>query len=294
MSYQQHETLAMGKTVGLLHYRQDRRSLLFLLVTLTLLMTPFFVPPTGLAAVPWISLSTLFCFNACIINHNHIHHPTLRNRWLNEVFGHLLGLAKGHTSIGVLVAHNLNHHRFHGGAQDWIRPSLAGRGPGIVRLVRYVIGASVSMAHGRNAAAAPQLPERQKRQQQRERVSLWLFMGVLLWLDWRCALLFVFLPWGLGMAMLTGVNLLQHDGCEPVDPYRRSRNFTGRLGNWFFLNNGFHTAHHLQPQMHWSRLRRFHEQELAGKIPEQLNRGSILAYLFGHYLFAFRNTGELA
>ena len=294
MSYQQHEILVRGEAAGLLHYRQDRRSLLFLLVTLTLLISPFFVPPTGLATVPWIAFSTLFCFNACIINHNHIHHPTLRNRWLNEVFGHLLGLAKGHTSNGVLVAHNLNHHRYHGGRQDWIRPSLAGRGPGVVRLMRYVFGASVSMAHGRNAADAPQLPHRLKQQLQRERASLWLFMGLLLWLDWRSALLFAFLPWGLGMAMLTGVNLLQHDGCEPDDPTRQSRNIPGGLGNWFFLNNGFHTAHHLKPQMHWSQLRRFHEQQIAGLIPLRLNEDSILGYLFGHYLFAFRSAGKSA
>lgn len=284
----------MGKPAGLLHYRQDSRSVLFLLVTLTLLVTPFFAPPTGLAAAQWIALSTLFCFNACIINHNHIHHPTLRNQWLNEVFGHLLGLAKGHTSNGVLAAHNLNHHRYHGGKQDWIRPSLAGRGPGIVRLARYVVGASVSMARGRNAADSPRLPERLKRKLQRERVSLWLFMGLLLWLDWHSAVLFVFLPWVLGMTMLTGVNLLQHDGCDADDPYRHSRNFTGGLGNWFFLNNGFHTAHHLKPQLHWTQLRRFHERELAGRIPMRLNEDSILAYLFRHYLFAFRRAGDSA
>jgi fatty acid desaturase len=138
------------------------------------------------------------------------------------------------------------------------------------------------------------LPQRLQRQLQRERVSLWLFMGLLLWLDWRSALLFVFLPWGLGMAMLTGVNLLQHDGCEPDDPYRRSRNFTGGLGNWFFLNHGFHTAHHLKPQMHWSQLRLIHEQELAELIPSRLNENSMLGYLFGHYLFAFHSAGKSA
>ena len=290
MSYPQHETLVTENPAGLLHYREDRRSMLFLLVALALLIVPFFVTPSGWMAVPWIALSTLFCFNACIINHNHIHHPTLRNRKLNEVFGHLLGMAKGHTSNGVLVAHNLNHHRYHGGDRDWIRPSLAGQGPGVVRLIRYVVDASLSMARGRNAPDAPSLPDGLQRQLQRERISLWVFMGLLLWLDWQTALLFVFLPWGLGMVMLTGVNLLQHDGCEPDDPYRQARNFTGGSGNWFFLNNGFHTAHHLKPQMHWSRLRHFHEQELSGRIPARLNEISILAYLSSHYLFASRDA----
>jgi len=269
-----------------LYYREDRRSLLFLLLTLSLLATPFFVMPAAPLLLPWILLTTLFCFSACIINHNHIHHPTLRDGRWNEMFGHLLGLAKGHTSNGVLTAHNLNHHRYHGGAQDWIRPALAGQGPGTVRLMRYVVMASFSMARGRNAADAPPLPENLVRQLRRERISLWLFMALLLWLDWRCALLFVFLPWGLAMLMLTGVNLLQHDGCLPADPYQTSRNFTGRLGNWLFFNNGFHTAHHLRPDLHWSQLRRFHERELEGLIPEHLNERSILSFLFTDYLLA--------
>lgn len=286
MSNPQSEHTSGQRSAGLLCNRADRRSLIFPLLTLGLLMLPFFAQPEGLAIPGLILLSTLFCFNACIVNHNHIHHPTLRSPLLNEGFGHLLGLAKGHTSHGVLVAHNLNHHRYHGGEHDWIRPGLAGEGPGIVRLARYVISASVSMALGRNSADAPVMPGRLQRQLQRERVSLWLFMGLVLWLDWQVALLFVFLPWGLGMLLLTGVNLLQHDGCQPGDPYRNSRNFTGRLGNWFFLNNGFHTAHHLEPGMHWSLLRRFHEQQLAGRVPGQLNEPSILSFLLRRYLLA--------
>ena len=286
MSYPQHEKNVDANTAGLLCYREDRRSVVFLLLTLAFLIGPFLIPPEGPAVVPWILLSSLFCFNACIINHNHIHHSTLRSSRLNEGFGHLLGLAKGHTSHGVLVAHNLNHHRYHGGEQDWIRPALAGRGPGITRLVRYVIAASISMARGRNAADAPPLPQGLLRQLWRERLSLWLFMGLILWFDWQSALLFVFLPWLLGMLLLTGVNLLQHDGCQPDDPYRNSRNFTGRLGNWFFLNNGFHTAHHLKPRMHWSRLREFHEQHLGQLVPDRLNECSILSFLFRRYLLA--------
>jgi fatty acid desaturase len=116
-------------------------------------------------------------------------------------------------------------------------------------------------------------------------------MALILWLDWQKALLFVFLPWVAAMAMLTGVNLLQHDGCRPDEPMHTSRNFIGRLGNWFFLNNGFHTAHHLRPNLHWSRLPGFH-REASGRIPPSLKRRSILAYLFTHYLFAIRTPAQ--
>ncbi len=277
----------------LLYYRQDARSVFLLLVTLVLIIVPMLEAPPSELVFPWLVLSALFCFNACIINHNHIHHPTFRHAILNELFSHLLGLAKGHTSTGVVVAHNLNHHRYHGAEEDWIRTSLAGDGPGMFRLFRYIFRASRTMAHERNRQTAPKLTTRQLRQLHRERISLWGFMMLVLWLDWEQALVFVFLPWGLGMMMLTGVNLLQHDGCRPDDRYRNSRNFTSRLGNWFFFNNGFHTAHHLQPQMHWSRLRGFHTCNLSSRVPASLNERSILSYLLRHYLLALRPPREM-
>jgi len=281
------ENESEAKQGRLLNYRQDRRSILFLFVTLWLLVTPLCITIPGDLVLPWISLSSLFCFNACIIAHNHIHHATFMTAWHNELFSHLLGIAKGHTSTGVVVSHNLNHHRYHGAEQDWSRASLAGSGPGLVRMLRYVINASVTMARGRNAVSAPRLKASQKSQLQRERLTLIAFLLPVLLLDWRQAILFVFFPWCAGMAMLLGVNLMQHDGCQTEDPYRNSRNFTSRLANWFFLNNGSHTAHHLQPQLHWSHLRRVHEQTLSDKVPVALNKSSILAFLLSHYLLSF-------
>lgn len=275
---------------GLLQHRADRRSLSFVAVTLSLLVIPMCVPLEGPVRLVWPILSTLFCFNACIVNHNHIHRATFRDARLNEVFGHLLGFAKGHTSTGVLVAHNYNHHRFHGGERDWIRPALAGGGPGLLRLLRYTLNASFEMARGRAAAEAPQLPAPLRRRLQRERLSLWAMIALLLLLDWRTAMAFVVLPWVAAILMLTAVNLLQHDGCRADDPYRACRNFTGRLGNWFFLNNGFHTAHHLCPEMHWSLLRRYHEQTLAARVPHGCNEPSILRYLCTRYLLAPRRV----
>lgn len=282
------------RRAGLLRHRADRRSLLFLVLTLTMLGSSFWVAPEGLAKGVWLLFSMLFCFNACIVNHNHIHSAIFHDTRLNEFFGHLLGMAKGHTSSGVMVAHNLNHHRFHGSDEDWIRTSLAGDGPGFVRLLRFIIKASISMARGRNAADAPTLPRPIAQRLRRERASLRLFVLVLLLIDWQHTAQFIFLPWGLAILMLTGVNLLQHDDCCPSDPYRACRNFTGRFGNWFFLNNGFHTAHHMQPQRHWSELRRYHEEELADRIPDRLNERSIVAYLLLHYLLAPRKSVQTA
>jgi fatty acid desaturase len=48
------------------------------------------------------------------------------------------------------------------------------------------------------------------------------------------------------------------------------------VANWIFFNNGLHTAHHLRPGLHWSRLRAFHEEVVAPRISEELNERSFI------------------
>ncbi len=272
-----------GGRAGLLRHGEDRRALAFVALTLALLITPLTVPLPAPLAPAWIAVSALFCFNACIVNHNHVHLGIFRRPALNRGLSLALTLAKGHSATGVVVAHNLNHHRHHGGEADWARCGLAGTGPGAARLARYLWRASLEMARGRASAQAPRLPAALRRQLRRERQAL---AGFILWAaytDAHTAAVFIALPWLAGMAALVGVNLLQHDGCDPASAWGHSRNFTGRLGNWFFFNNGLHTAHHLQPALHWSLLPQAHRALRARLVPG-LEEPSILRFLLREYL----------
>jgi len=268
----------------LLNYREDYRSVLFVCITLLLLLLPFVVNVKAEWVLPWLLASGLFCFSSCIINHNHVHSCVFRDVRLNALFGILLTLAKGHSSAGVILAHNYNHHVHNGGSNDWIRPQLAGSGRGILRLLRFVVAAVGSMARGRRLADVELLPLSIRRRLYRESVSLWLFVPGLLVLDVKTFLLFVTLPWAVGVILLIGVNLLQHDGCRPGSQFDHSRNFIGRAGNWFFFNNGYHTAHHMHPALHWSRLPQWHRKNVAPAIDKKLEQRSILRYLFDNYL----------
>lgn len=270
---------------GLLRYREDTRSLAFVGITLLLLLTPMTLALPPMLAPLWIAVSALFCFNACIVNHNHVHSAIFRPQPLNGLLGAVLTVARGHTSAGVIVAHNLNHHRYHGAPRDWSRTELAGHGPGLWRLLRYVVCASLSMARGRNAPDAPLLGPVQRRRLRLERLVLAGFVVLALALDPQKAALFIALPWLLGMASLVAVNLLQHDGCDPASPYNHSRNFTGRVGNWFFLNNGYHTVHHRNPGLHWSRLPEEHAR-IRPRLAPRLDQASIIAFLLRGYVFA--------
>jgi len=269
-----------------LHYREDWRSLLFTGITLAMLLFPVYVPVNEWLVLPWLFASTLFCFSACIINHNHVHQPIFISETGNRIFSVLLSLARGHTSFGVIVAHNYNHHRYNGNGKDWISTRLAGDGRGPVRLLRYIVLATISMAKGRNGADAPQLVAEKKQQLHIQRGVLLVFIVLVGISGGWSALFFVGLPWFLSILMLVGVNLLQHDYCDPASALNHSRNFLGRAGNWLFFNNGYHTVHHLQPELHWSLLPETHESLIAEQASPMLQCRSIIAFLLKYYVFS--------
>jgi fatty acid desaturase len=61
----------------------------------------------------------------------------------------------------------------------------------------------------------------------------------------------------------------QHAGLASDAPLRASRSFVDRAYNLRTLNLGYHTAHHLRPSLHWSKLPAFHAT-IAAEIPPEL------------------------
>jgi fatty acid desaturase len=267
----------------LVKYREDWRSILFVAVCFGLLAAPYYLElPTMLIPI-WIFSTGMFCFCVCVINHNHVHQSIFNTPIFNRLFGIVLTLVKGHTSSGVIQAHNLNHHVHNGQQKDWIRPALAGKSSGLMRLVSYIFNSSVAMANGRRNERNQGLPSAVISQIRLERIILLIAILALVVIDLHTFALYVLTPWIIGVVMLVGVNLLQHDQCVFDSKYDHSRNFTGKLGNWFFFNNGYHTAHHNNPALHWSRLPDFHNNHIGQHIDTRLEKKSILKFLFENY-----------
>lgn len=276
-----------------LRYRQDRRTLVFTAMTLALQILPFFWSWPQSVPVVWIGLSAAFCFNACVINHNHAHLPVFTHGTANQLFSLLLTLLRGHSAGGVIAPHNLNHHRHHGSERDWIKPTLAGHGPGLLRLSRYVLYACANMARQRMQRDAPKPGASRRRQIRRERLLLLTYCLLMLAIDPQTTLLFLVLPWSIGVIFLVAVNLPQHEGCLATSRFNHSRNFVGGLGNWLLFNNGYHTAHHLNPQQHWSELAQAHNA-LRDKLSADQEHASLIHYMLRHYLFgALTEAGVL-
>jgi len=77
---------------------------------------------------------------------------------------------------------------------------------------------------------------------------------------------------------LLGSNYFQHAHCNDDSEFDYARNFTG-LVNVFWMNIGFHTAHHDNPRAHWSTLRKIH-QENQDNVDPSLCCDSFLVYVF--------------
>ncbi len=112
-----------------------------------------------------------------------------------------------------------------------------------------------------------------------ERSVFYTALAALLVVDWHATILFLILPWMTSQLVLVGVNLLQHQDCESASEYDHSRNLTGKTINFFLLNNGYHTAHHLRPAMHWSELPEFHRSEIEPRMNPALNHRTLIGLI---------------
>lgn len=263
------------------------RSIWIVLITLLVTILPYLVSLLDfIILIPvHVCFLTLLSFSCSTINHNHVHVKTFKSKVRNRLFDILLTLAIGNTSKTVIVPHIYNHHHHKPSEKDWVSVDLAGDSRGIFRLVRYTILAVISMYKNRMEPSSPNLPQKKKIEQVQELAALIIFMAILGYMDFGTLIFFVLLPKILAMLMLVAINLLQHDRCTHDSEYEHARNFTGKLGNWFCFNNGYHTIHHLKPTLHWSLLPAEHEKQIARFVPPSLNEKSILGFLFKRYIF---------
>ena len=116
---------------------------------------------------------------------------------------------------------------------------------------------------------------------------------VLAVINWKCFLLFVLLPHQYAAWGIVGTNYFQHDGCDEEHPYNHSRNFSGKFLNWLIFNNGYHGAHHMKPNLHWSLYPQYHAEHLRPFIHPALDRKYLLEYLITTHIYPAKRIDYL-
>lgn len=261
-----------------LRQRADLRTLGFVVTALAVLGGAW----SGLLRTPLtVAASWLMAFVCCVIAHNQMHQPVFHGRWWNRVFQLFLMFGSGQPPTGIITAHNERHHGDPDSEHDFVRTSLARSRWNFVNLLVFPFLSVAAMVRekpddlSRWRIARPRL----YRQAVLERSVFYAALGLLVAVDWRATLLFLALPWLGAQLALVGVNLLQHQDCDTASEYDHSRNVTGVVANWILLNNGFHTAHHLRPSLHWSLLPDFHRREVVPRMNPALDHRSFIGLL---------------
>ena len=78
-------------------------------------------------------------------------------------------------------------------------------------------------------------------------------------------------------------NFIQHIHTDAWSEHDHSRNFVGKWFNFLFFNNGYHTVHHDEPALHWSKLPAAHAA-IASTIDPKLNERNLASFLFRQYV----------
>lgn len=289
----------------MLRYRADIRTLAF--------CATYF----SLVAIQWLSAATVlqgayvtggvmlvatcfFSFFCAVATHNTVHSPVFKRRWQNRIFQVVLTLTYGHPVSAFVPGHNLSHHKHTQTPRDVMRTSKVRFRWNLLNGLFFLVKVAPAIMKGEAEyfrAMKVRLPA-WYRQLMIEYTTLYGLYAALIVLDcvttasyipWRF-LCFVFIPHKYAAWGIVTMNLIQHDGCDPKDKYNHSRNFVGRLVNYFTFNNGFHSIHHEHPALHWSLTPEAHRKEYGPHIHPALEQKSLLTYLFRTFLWPGKRT----
>ena len=271
----------------MLRYTADLRTLFFLTFYACLVVGQWVYEPSGALALSLVVLTCIVSWICAVIAHNTVHCPVWKQRWLNRLFQVWVSLSYGFPISDYVPGHNLSHHRFTQQREDVMRTTHVRFRWNLLNLLLFMPAVTPGILRG-NAHFKEVMGERAKpwkRQLIFEGIVVWSVKVVCLLIDYKKALLLVFVPhlfanWG-----IVTVNFLQHDGCDPEHPVNHSRNFVGKVFNWFTLNNGFHSIHHMMPGLHWSLTPAAHAQKVAPYIHPELEQKSLAAYVARTFIY---------
>lgn len=267
-----------------LRRNSDLRSLVFIGITLFLLVLSLTIPFKNFTWYTYLlSLFFLiFWVVVCtLINHNHRHHPLFKKNTYNQFLNLMLSLSFGAPSTRLHLVHHFNHHYHYPSHEDWSHFELNAKGLGLKRILTYLYNATKAMTKNREKLVRT---KNQRDSLRNEKLLLYGASAIALCINWKIFLFLILPAWFVGLSLLLTSNLLNHDFCDTSSPINHSRDFLNSFENWFFCNNGYHTAHHLKPNLHWEELPKLHAEKVMNLKKNEYTSGSFFYYLLRYSL----------
>ena len=273
----------------MLRYKSDIRSIAYILVISTILFILY--QHEGLLDSKWIISLWIFqlimSISVGVMIHNHKHLPMWKGKFLNIITDSWLTVLYGFPVFGWIPTHLQNHHIHTNKEEDYTKTYSFSEKNNLFNLIIY------PMYSGGVQQKA--IVSYMKSLFKKDRTKFWssmiqvvilvAFMSIMFILDWRKAIFYVIIPQQIALTSVLIFNYVQHIHADEESEYNHSRNITGWVLNSFLFNNGLHTAHHLKPNLHWSKIPSFHK-EIEHKINSVLNEKSILWFLTKQYILS--------
>lgn len=224
---------------------------------------------------------SLQCFQSAVVVHNCAHTHPFKDASHNYKFFLILTLLSGAPVSLFVPGHNQAHHKHLETEKDATRTNKMKYRSEFLNFMLYVptIVPRVIINEQRYMLRQCGKAAYIFRQYKQEVLAYYSFLVILLLLNWRKALVVYILPSLGGKFCILSLNMLQHYKCDPTSQFNHSRNFTGPVLNFLFMNNGYHTVHHNAPGLHWSKLPTKH-LDIEDKIHPDLIQKNILQYTY--------------
>lgn len=271
----------------MLRYKADLRSLVFLFITAALLVV-LWQYGHEMSTPVWTFFFSWQLLMAVIIStivHNHQHLGMWTNKTLNTITDNILTVFYGFPVFAWIPTHNSNHHVHVNKEPDYTKTYAVSEKNNLLTLLSYPTISGMKQ----QGAISTYLRQIKKTDRRKFKYHILQIVILISWvlaaliIDWRKALLYVVIPQQVSLFTVLIFNYIQHIHTDEESEYNHSRNMTGKLLNFFLLNNGLHTAHHMTPGTHWSNLREKHDK-IAPKIDPRLNESNFAWYLFRVYI----------
>ncbi|HEY1496897.1 MAG TPA: fatty acid desaturase [Candidatus Solibacter sp.] len=255
---------------------------------------------TGLMLLQWnlhgiqpvLYLWSLFmAVSVAIIAHNHNHVPLWKSRALNIATDYWLTLFYGFPAFGWIPTHNKNHHALNNKAGDYTLTYRISEKNNLFSLLSYP---SIS-SYCQQKPIRDYLKRLWRSDRRRfylaasQYVALGVYYAASLFLNWKKALLFIVIPHQVSLFSILIFNYVQHVHSDEESEYNHSRNFVGLI-NVMLFNNGYHTIHHQNPGIHWSRTPAA-QREIEHLIDPALIERSFWWFVIRSYMLAPFHSG---
>jgi beta-carotene hydroxylase len=261
-------------------------------------VVPYVWPHLAGWAIPW-TLYTGFC--AGVLAHNQNPCPTFMERRANAFYEAWLGVFYGFPTFAWIPTHNMNHHKFSNRKGDaTITWRVSKKNSWLVASTHFFIASyaqrdAITAFIQRAKVENPRLARTIALQQTTvASAHAALFTLAVSLHGWALGALVYVCSFGaiasMGLWGMAFINYVQHVHCDPWSSHDHSRSFVGSLGNWLVFNAGFHTAHHENPGLHWSKLPEAHAR-IAEQIHPDLKERSLLAFCVRAYLIGAVHPG---